>query len=211
MGHAVLTGLALGAGHPQGSIRHFPDAVASWLHFIPFQARKAAAVNGLMHHHASDSVGSRSTCRPGSLRVFACPVATLSVPSLRACHHPPCCAFLSPLTKQWEQPSIPHHFSSHHFLSPNAAQLLGQCSEMTYQSSRFCIHCVRAVGALGAQSGAPWQTDAILKPRVFRSRVPFFVLTPQLYHSSAQSRTGHYTGRDCRSHCGRKSDAVGYL
>lgn len=68
------------------------------------------------------------------------------------------------------------------------------------QSSRFWIHCVWAVGDLGAKFWILWQRDAVLKPRVFRSWVAFFVLTSQLYHSSTQGRIGHFTWWNCRSH-----------
>ena len=93
-----------------------------------------------------------------------------------------------------------HYFSSNNFFVPNARQLLGQCLKWPYQSSRFWIHCVWAVGDLGAKFWILWQRDAILKPCIFRSWVAFFVLTSQLYHSSTQSRIGHFTWWNCRSH-----------
>ena len=109
----------------------------------------------------------------------------------------PHCPFLSPLKYQ---PSILHHFSSNNFSSPNIRQLSDQCLKWPYQSSRFCIHCIGAVGALGAKFWILWQRNAILKPGVLGSWIPFFVLTSQFYHSSTQSRIGYFTCWNCWGH-----------
>lgn len=135
--------------------------------------------------------------------VFPSPVPALSLPSLGMDPHLPIRPLLSPLNQQWHQPSILHHFTFQLFLSPpNADQLWGQGLQCPHQSSRFRVHGVGAVGDVGVESGVPQQAGAILKPRVRRRWIPFFVLTSQFHHGPAQDRTGDVTCGNPWSHWG---------
>lgn len=186
---------------------HFPDIENMRRPLLPLQAREAAVVSCLLRRHESDLLSfSHCACRPlcAQRPCSLCgPPAACSSPLPHFSEHAPplsCCPRLSPLNKQWYQPSILYHFSSNNFFPPNAEQLLGQGLRCPHQSSRFCIHRVRAVGALGVKFWTPQQTDAILKPRVFRGWIRLSVLTSQLHHGSAQGRAGYFTGWNSWSH-----------
>lgn len=118
--------------------------------------QEGTAVSYLLRGHESDPLSfhhcaDRTLCAqlPGSL---CGPPAACSSPfptSLRMRPHVP--AALASLHLTSSGINLLYNFSSINSFPPNPEQLQGQGLPCPHQSSRFCIHCVRAVGSLGGK------------------------------------------------------------